>query len=1396
MESIPKFLLLDNSMSYSEKYQYLLDNITSFDKSNIIPLDDFRSNLLSCISKEDVNLLISIFFPLYKVNVKMVYEGICSKFTNKYTDLGIKISKSLIRVAATRIFSDPEQSIMELPVNSIDSYNSRNKNFKSIGKFGVGLFSFIYWLNQTDNGKYNRSLSIESTSRVNGKMVTYVCFLNWSINGLKCTTSFIYPKKKTGTKISLFCELFPLTDLNILKMHKYLDRLSFVEDIEIKCNGYNINSKKCVSSSNKINILLNTTLIEIEDFAYGIEYDLIWNTLLIPTSSTKIRSIEVSEFIQPSVFTSSENNYILRILVSNICLIELKILSDEIFGREYNIYLPFNSKLPVSRDDIVYEKDSIEINHFINAFDFLISYSIKTDKNIYYLVTLIKNYAEINKSPYLSSSINKLIFNLSLRNEIFVKNTIFWRNFIKDTSLSIPIVLYDSSLMFDAEFKFINEIKKTTQCNSKIFDSRIVVLARFLQRGVIENGGFISVIFIRNVKDDVKTVIMTHRNSLLIPYGTKFEVKLLESYPIEFKKILILLYMTFKKKTINFYNNLTSHFLKDTIHSILSHNFEINFKEMFLTMLCSKIADAELKVVYGHNFYVSNSLFFSYSNWENYGHLSKRVYVPKYDEKLMNFFIKCIPLYHTGKFVLPHYSDFQILTNENKFIDEFKLLDDYCIGDAELFILNLILRELEINMSEYINLSGILVYILEEMRRVTNNFTLEYEIVAYQESGSNDIKQTLYNKVIERCVFCGLKYLKLKNKRKSITIKKPEIINGELTSCKHLIHKCFMGEDNFIPYHFFDRNHLPLQIVEIAINDGTNKPFIPSIMTELIQNSLDIIRMKDLEYNFSKNKKLIEINIGSNSISIKDHCGISDILQILIPFLSSKNPDDPNVTGEIGTGFFNVYRQPFTKNVRIETVYDNIKTIVLCKPLVLNNIVIDVEYQILKEILITDKKLNELDNENIIEPYTEITLIINDNIEIISSLTIEAYLFAENYISLIDLVDIYIEGTKRNISLYEVYSDSKIGKFSIVENDQKIIPSFVLTNDVPFLCLSDLSIISPELHSIIDKFASTCVVLNLNKNVYIPSQSRNKLTIYPELITEVEEFIYNGIIRCIFSKYVTNRINIPDEIIDHSLSEADIFQLKPSTETNQFVKYIFNEKCDDGIFRSVGETIIYYIKRFYTGELKYFTELRTNTLYEKVIYRWFLNKSLKQKSSIQTFHYKNIPKKFLSQKLTLFAEIYWNKVRILIDQGQISDITLYKPPEIYFVTPLESLGIYDCFTNKIELDENIYNKKDIEDKIIELSKKDLDFLEFHENTTLLEFFSVGIPACTFIHELTHALFHNSHNDGESSHGKMNIIINGERNLEFDEVAIKIYTMIISNGLFTEFFNSLKNSNDY
>ena len=53
-----------------------------------------------------------------------------------------------------------------------------------------------------------------------------------------------------------------------------------------------------------------------------------------------------------------------------------------------------------------------------------------------------------------------------------------------------------------------------------------------------------------------------------------------------------------------------------------------------------------------------------------------------------------------------------------------------------------------------------------------------------------------------------------------------------------------------------------------------------------------------------------------------------------------------DVTGEMGTGFFNVYRQPYTKYVEIITCLNNKQTKIIATPIILKDRVTDIQYSI------------------------------------------------------------------------------------------------------------------------------------------------------------------------------------------------------------------------------------------------------------------------------------------------------------------------------------------------------------------------------------------------------------------------------------------------------------------
>ncbi len=304
---------------------------------------------------------------------------ICSRFSGSYqefishitscTQISNKISESMIRVASTRIFANPAQSIMELPVNSIDSYRRiRKMDAPSIGKFGMGFFSFFYWLTSPLDSLYIYSKYINN----NDNTVEYILRVTTVSGVLRgeflpidlhhtfqrklLTTSLI---KSHGTAILLSS---PDGNLPRSEFKKQISRLRFINDVT-----YNVVEDILLlpqHATADIEISISKTEVMIVDGAEGISLSVLFNSLLIPSISTKtlVASVSVGGTVQPSrAFVSNRKNRGLVITVGDIIIVHINDLkniknNDDVL---YVVSLPLNTSLPVSRDDILVDNDSV-----------------------------------------------------------------------------------------------------------------------------------------------------------------------------------------------------------------------------------------------------------------------------------------------------------------------------------------------------------------------------------------------------------------------------------------------------------------------------------------------------------------------------------------------------------------------------------------------------------------------------------------------------------------------------------------------------------------------------------------------------------------------------------------------------------------------------------------------------------------------------------------------------------------------------------------------------------------------------------------------------------------------------------------------------------------------------
>ena len=124
-----------------------LQTILKYILDNGIHLD----HILGIVAKDDskhVNVDRSTMQFLLSQNVCYALSGETKhlELNQACTFYGGKISRNIIRVAASRIFVDPTNALFELVSNAIDSYGQIK-----IGRFGMGFFSVLGMLQNADD---------------------------------------------------------------------------------------------------------------------------------------------------------------------------------------------------------------------------------------------------------------------------------------------------------------------------------------------------------------------------------------------------------------------------------------------------------------------------------------------------------------------------------------------------------------------------------------------------------------------------------------------------------------------------------------------------------------------------------------------------------------------------------------------------------------------------------------------------------------------------------------------------------------------------------------------------------------------------------------------------------------------------------------------------------------------------------------------------------------------------------------------------------------------------------------------------------------------------------------------------------------------------------------------
>jgi hypothetical protein len=324
------------------------------------------------------------------------------------------------------------------------------------------------------------------------------------------------------------------------------------------------------------------------------------------------------------------------------------------------------------------------------------------------------------------------------------------------------------------------------------------------------------------------------------------------------------------------------------------------------------------------------------------------------------------------------------------------------------------------------------------------------------------------------------------------------------------------------------------QMVQIAANEGTSKPFVESVVTELVQNSFDALRTSHLAIS----QPAIRIGVTESLISVGDPVGIPPhaYLSLWIPFLSSKS-GSVVVTGEMGTGFYNLYRYPWCKNVIIESNDVEIIAIPILHTLPNNKKrVVDIEYVV------------SIPRAESSSKGTTITVNLSDGLksEERISLAMEGYVFVNSQMSLMnsDVKITYGGNVVNNLDVNLVFG-SQIGMCRVYTNSS--YPSLLFTNGIP------MGRLVPFLESVFGKVdnsdVETGIVVDLNKSYYTSTQSRNRLVVNSEgkhneeLKTFLTKSVYNALLQKLgTATFDDNRTDIYESYFPNASSKASITQ--------------------------------------------------------------------------------------------------------------------------------------------------------------------------------------------------------------------------------------------------------------
>ena len=908
-----------------------------------------------------------------------------------------------------------------------------------------------------------------------------------------------------------------------------------------------------------------------KDYATGIPIDVFFNSLLIPSISTKTIQLApktAKDFINTSRFVPNTDYQTARlmILVGKIAVVNLVQFVPSAAPQinesiDYLIDLPASTRLPVSRDDIILDAETSLI--FRQSIDMIFN---TKKSSIFAFQTLLESYKTYTANDQNRRIVDEALNAYSQRNRgLLVKKEYYdiYHN------LSPEFILATGQSSSDIEEWLDDNIAS----DDAIWHGMKVIMGG-PQQSDISSGGLTRYLFISDKyakklgSNWISTITSSYFDMKLLPIDTKHGDEVYAKYERYIDPGLVVSPED-KRKFCSVYQKLDAGFVyynliaREDFLRTLGHSLSVLYQdfrsrpEAFYS-ICDRII-ARLSTFKGNQTYGGEKYSFTIikAYWEDHITL-KKDYGPDY-EKRYRFLIEhvhaCIDSTQEGdskRFYIRSDMEPSVLLDflTRSYLDRgggpvIKVLKDEIIRQS----------------SDLMTLTGLVsCFIPYETAAILSNITntsfipsLVGNLLPYTRSSIGNTLALLYEYTSHNITLPGTLTLE---KARLYTREFITIFSKSLTSMPVSLPANFPNPYEFklstlISYLFknnytgnldalFDkvsksRDITPskLQITEIAVNEGTTKPFLEAALTETVQNSIDAVRQNpdvrteiNIDYNRTKDGKHLQL-------SITDYVGMPDqaFLYIAIPFLSTKTPSEI-VTGEMGSGFFNVYRE--SDLVVISTVYEGKKKLSHDVPIRdSTGRVIDIHKEI------------SLNTDTINERGTTISMFIpvkDDNHYAQMVSTIEYF---SRHVLALSNGNLFLGGASISIPKVLVYWEGPIEVYlnrrSGAEYDYE--QSYLLTKGIPFAPLGPY--IDKERGAFASPFAwyQRNVFVNITHSGYTPLQSRTRIRMDPA----IEKQFRHAMLFCIYISQLFAYSTLRKSDLDHYNSKASVDQLRFTT---------------------------------------------------------------------------------------------------------------------------------------------------------------------------------------------------------------------------------------------------------